>query len=96
MSTMQRIVVAFGLVMGLIAAPVTLWAAEHGGTTVGASKEHGGAAVSTVKEHGGAAPAADETSLLLEAAAALRKGESRPDLAVKLEQLANEEAKEKK
>jgi len=96
MMTMQRIVVAVGLVMGLSAAPVTLWAAEHGGTTVGASKEHGGAAVSTVKEHGGATPAADETSLLLESAAALRKGESRPDLAVKLEQLASKEAKEKK
>jgi len=81
--------------MGLIAAPVTLWAAEHGGTAVGASKEHGGAAVSTAKEHGGAAPAADEASLLREAAAALRKGESRPDLAVKLEQLADKEAKEK-
>jgi hypothetical protein len=96
MVTMQRIAVAFGFVMGLIAAPVTLWAAEHGGTTVGVSKEHGVAAVGAGKEHGGATPATDEASLLREAAAALRKGESRPDLAVKLEQLADEEAKEKK
>lgn len=96
MKIMRRIMVAVGLVMGLGVVPMGVWAAEHGGTAVGAGKEHGGAAVSTSKEHGGATPAVDEVSLLREAATALRNGQVRPDLAEKLEQLATKEAAEQK
>lgn len=86
-------VVGFALAMALGAvAPVVLLAAEHGG------KEHGGAPVAA-KEHGGTTSTAashegshgmemDEAALLKEAATALRKGQSRPDLAEKLERLA--------
>ena len=88
MTTIRQVVVAMGLVLGLSAVPVAVWAAEHGGTAVGGSKEHGGAAAGTNKEHGWMAKEADEASLLREAAAALRKGETRLDLAAKLENLA--------
>lgn len=86
-------VVGFMLAMALGAvSPVVLLAAEHGG------KEHGGAPVAA-KEHGGTTSTAaghegshgmemDEEALLKEAATALRKGQSRPDLAEKLEELA--------
>lgn len=94
MTTVQRIVVAVGLVIGLSAAPVAVWAAEHGGTAVGASKEHGGTAAPAEGSHG--MHEADEATLLREAASALRKGEARPDLAAKLEQLATEHAAGKK
>lgn len=88
MRTMQRIMVAVGLVMGLSVALSAVWAGEHGGTAVGASKEHGGTAAPAEGSHG--MHEADEATLLREAASALRKGEARPDLAEKLEQLAAE------
>lgn len=93
MTTMQRIVVAVGLVLGLSAAPAAVWAGEHGGTAVGGGKEHGGTAADS-KEHGGTAAPVNEAGLLREAASALRKGEARPDLAEKLEQLAAAETAE--
>lgn len=89
MRTMQRIMVAAGLVMGLGVVPMAVWAAEHGGTAVGGSKEHGGTAAPAEGSHG--MHEADEAILLREAASALRKGEARPDLAAKLEQLATGE-----
>ncbi len=95
MTTLQRIAVVVGLVMGLSAAPVALWAAEHSGTALGGGKE--GGAVRTEEGSHGMKEAdeadEDEAVVLQEAAAALRKGESRPDLAAKLEQMAKEESK---
>ena len=96
MTTKRRIVGVVGLLMGLGAAPMAGWAAEHGGTTLGGGKEHGG------QEHGGAAPVegshgmheADEATLLHEAASALRKGQARPDLAEQLERMAMEHMQE--
>ena len=86
MTKMRFLAAAFMLAIGLtVFQPIFVWAAEHGGATVGASKEHGGA---THDE-------ADEASLLRKAAAALRKGEARPDLAARLEKLAKEEAAKK-
>lgn len=72
---------AAGLAMALsMAAPMAVWAGEHGG------QEHGGAAVAHEGSHGMAT--ADKAALLTDAAAALRKGQARPDLAAKLEELA--------
>lgn len=100
MTTAQRAGVVLGLVAGLgCGSPMALFAAEHGGTAVGGGKEHGGAAVGASQARGGmthGALEADEASLLRRAAAALRKGEARPDLAAKLEQLAQKEQMEKK
>ena len=97
MNRTQSLRVGSVLALGLAAfQPLPGWAAEHGGATVGGSKEHGGATVGGSKEHGGTAQEADEAALLREAAAALRKGEARPDLAAKLEKLAQEEQAEKK
>ena len=86
MNRTQSLRVGSVLALGLAAfQPMLGWAAEHGGATVGGSKEHGG----TAQE-------ADEAALLREAAAVLRKGEARPDLAAKLEKLAQKEQAEKK
>lgn len=74
-------VAGFGLVQ-----PSVLLAGEHGGAPV-ASKEHGGAA-----QEGSHGMEMNEAALLKEAAAALRKGQSRPDLAEKLEKLAKSHA----
>lgn len=90
MRTIGRMGVVTGLILGLGTVPMIAWAAEHGG------KEHGGSSTttriitdSTVQAPPGAAEA-DEASVMREAAAALRKGEVRPDLADKLEELAKE------
>lgn len=82
-------VAAMVIGLGLVSPVGLLWAAEHGG------KEHGGAAPAATQEHGGktAAPQAggqsaesDEmVTLLQESADALRAGETRPDLAERLE-----------
>ncbi|MBI3312551.1 MAG: hypothetical protein HYZ88_03390 [Candidatus Omnitrophica bacterium] len=88
MRTMRGIMVVVGLIMGLGVAPMSVWAAEHGGTAVGGGKEHGGTATPAEGSHG--MHEGDEATLLREAASALRKGEARPDLAMKLEQLAAE------
>lgn len=93
MRMIRRIMVAAGLVMGLGVMPMGVWAAEHGGTALGGGKEHGGTAAPAEGSHG--MHEADEATLLREAASALRKGETRPDLAAKLEQLATEETVEK-
>lgn len=75
-----------GVAMALsVAAPAAVWAGEHGGTAVGGGQEHGGTAVSQEGSHGAVT---DEAALLKDAAAALRKGQARPDLAAKLEALA--------
>jgi hypothetical protein len=74
--TMLVLAVAAGL---MVTQP--LFAGEHGG------KEHGGSAAT--QEHGGSAPAVEsDAKVLKDAAAALRSGDSRPDLAAKLEKLA--------
>lgn len=76
-----------GLAMALsVAAPMTVWAGEHGGTAVAEGQEHGGAAMSQEGSHG--MMEKGEAALLKEAAAALRTGKARPDLAAKLEELA--------
>ena len=88
---MRRRVIALALGMGLgVLYPLgASLAAEHGG------KEHGGA--SATQEQRGNAPAAaapsaemDEAATLREAADALRA--TRPDLAKKLDKLAEEHA----
>jgi len=68
--------------------PSVLLAGEHGGAPV-AAKEHGGTAASQEGSHG---MEMSEAVLLKEAATALRKGQSRPDLAEKLEKLAKSHA----
>lgn len=74
-----------GAAMALsVAAPMAVWAGEHGGTAVAEGQEHGGAAMA----EGSHGMMTSEAGLLQEAAAALRKGEARPDLAAKLEELA--------
>ena len=88
MTKKQQIAVSLALFVGMSAMPAVSWAGEHGGTAIGGGKEHGGAAVSAEGSQG--MPEADEAALLKEAAAALRKGETRPDLAEKLEKLSQE------
>lgn len=74
-----------GLAMALsVAMPVAVWAGEHGGQEP-AGQEHGGTAAVAEGSHG---MVANEAGLLRDAAAALRKGQARPDLAAKLEELA--------
>lgn len=69
------------LMLGCIfAQTATVWAGEHGG------KEHGGATHAMQAQ--GETPAMNRTTLLKEAAAALREGTPRPDLADALEKLA--------
>ncbi len=84
---MRKAMVALvlGMSLGVLYPAGALLAGEHGG------KEHGGA--SATQEHGGAAPAVkanDEEATLREAADALRA--TRPDLAAKLEALADQHA----
>lgn len=86
MKSMKKLAVVFVLAVTCsVFQPAVLWAGEHGG------QEHGGTAV-TQKEHGGTSQEVSheksEADLLLEAAAALRKGTARPDLAKELEHLA--------
>ena len=79
MKTILRIGLVAGLIAGMGVLPLTVWAGEHGG------KEHGGSSASTsapVKVVSG------DAAVLNEAAAALRSGQARPDLAAKLEQIA--------
>ncbi len=86
MTRRMSLAAVVGVAMALsVAAPVAVWAGEHGGTAVGKGQEHGGAAMSQEGSHG---MMTDEATLLKEAAAALRKGQARPDLAAKLEELA--------
>ncbi len=80
-----RGVLALALVAGFgMIQPSVLLAGEHGGAPVTA-KEHGGTAAGQEGSHG---MEMSEAALLKEAATALRKGQSRPDLAEKLEKLA--------
>ncbi|GEM_PF-3309778 len=72
-------------------SPAVLWAAEHGGSSV-AGKEHGGTTPAAASQEGSHGMEMNEAALLKEAAAALRKGQSRPDLAEKLEKLAKNHA----
>lgn len=85
MKRRSYLVVGFALAMALGAvSPAVLLAAEHGG------KEHGGTSSTAASHEGSHGMEMDEVTLLKEAAAALREGQSRPDLAEKLEQLAKE------
>ncbi len=90
MRTIGKTVAVLGSIIGLgWVQPLALQAGEHGG------QEHGGTSAAPAaggQEHGGATAEADEAAVLREAAGALRKGEARPDLAAKLEQMADEEA----
>ena len=89
MAALVRRVAILGFVVGLgLLQPLSVRAGEHGG------QEHGGSSVAAPKEHGGSkvAAASGDSALLREAAAALRKGQARPDLASKLEQLADAKA----
>lgn len=78
------IALVLGLGLGVLYPVGALLAGEHGG------KEHGGS--SATQEPRGAAPAAagDEAAVLREAADALRA--TRPDLAAKLDALADQHA----
>ncbi|PIQ81551.1 MAG: hypothetical protein COV76_08245 [Candidatus Omnitrophica bacterium CG11_big_fil_rev_8_21_14_0_20_64_10] len=71
------LVAGFGMIQ-----PSVLLAGEHGG------KEHGGTAPAAAGQEGSHGMEMSEAALLKEAATALRKGQSRPDLAEKLEKLA--------
>lgn len=82
MRNVFRGVLALALVAGFgVVQPSVLLAGEHGG------KEHGGAV-----SEGSHGMEMNEAAVLKEAAAALRKGQSRPDLAEKLEKLAKSHA----
>ncbi|MBI1953867.1 MAG: hypothetical protein HYS41_07075 [Candidatus Omnitrophica bacterium] len=81
----QALVLALAIGWGIV-QPSILLAAEHGG------KEHGGTASTAASHEGSHGMEMNEAALLKEAAAALRKGQSRPDLAEKLEKLAKSHA----
>ena len=86
MTRRSGVMTVAGLAVALsVAAPVAVWAGEHGGTAVAEGQEHGGAAMSE-GSHG--MMEKGEAVLLKDAAAALRAGQARPDLAAKLEELA--------
>ena len=92
MKTIGQGIALLGIIVGLwLVQPLAVQAGEHGG------QEHGGSSAAPPaagQEHGGATAAVDESAVLREAADALRKGESRPDLASKLEKMAEAEAGE--
>lgn len=75
---MLMLVTGFGMTQ-----PSGLLAGEHGG------KEHGGTAPAAAGQEGSHGMERDEAALLRAAATALRQGQSRPDLAEKLEELAH-------
>ncbi len=90
MRTTRNVGIVVSLILGLCSAPMVVWAAEHGG------KEHAGssaapkASTSSKTQTSSKEDEPNEASVMREAAAALRKGEVRPDLADKLEKLAAE------
>ncbi len=78
-------VLTFGIAL---CSPAVLLAAEHGGTEV-AGSEHGG----TAMMEGSHGHMAENLSAIKEAAGLLKA--THPELAAKLEKIANEEAMEK-